>query len=239
VSVVNDGDGCGHDPGIAATAAPEPFSPEKHAQILAGAAQVFARDGYEGASMSHIARAAGVSKGTLYNYFDSKAALFAAYVQQQCREKLLFLMGDSILSLPPAEALSGIARRMLQMLMSPSGLTIYRVVISEAAKFPELARAFYEAGPARATGLLADWLAEETRRGRLAVADPQLAAEQFFALAQTRLYLLRKLHMIEAPAPEEIERIVAASVHMFLGTYGAGESVKDCAGALPSPGMDP
>jgi TetR/AcrR family transcriptional repressor of mexJK operon len=57
------------------------LSCEKRAQILAGAAEIFARDGYEGASMSSIAGKAEVSKGTLYNYFASKAALFAAYVQ--------------------------------------------------------------------------------------------------------------------------------------------------------------
>ena len=58
------------------------FSPEKRAQILAGAAAVFAADGYEGASMARIAAVAGVSKGTLYNDFDSKAALFTAYVEE-------------------------------------------------------------------------------------------------------------------------------------------------------------
>ena len=54
------------------------FTPEKRAQILRGAAEVFAADGYQGASMARIAAVAGVSKGTLYNYFDTKAALFTA-----------------------------------------------------------------------------------------------------------------------------------------------------------------
>ena len=51
---------------------------DKKIEILNGAAAVFARDGYEGANVSHIAREAGVSKGTVYNYFPTKAEMFAA-----------------------------------------------------------------------------------------------------------------------------------------------------------------
>ena len=64
------------------------FSPEKQRLILQGAACVFARDGYEGASMSRIAARAGVSKGTLYNYFAGKAELFSAWVAGECQAKL-------------------------------------------------------------------------------------------------------------------------------------------------------
>jgi len=63
----------------------EALSEEKRARIMAGAGAVFAADGYEGASMAGIAARAGVSKGTLYNYFPSKAALFAAYVRRCSR----------------------------------------------------------------------------------------------------------------------------------------------------------
>ena len=64
------------------------LSPDKRVQILTGAATVFAADGYEGASMARIAAVAGVSKGTLYNHFDSKAALFTAYVGEKCQQTL-------------------------------------------------------------------------------------------------------------------------------------------------------
>ena len=67
---------------------PTPCQPEKRAQILHGAAVVFAEDGYEGASMSRIAREANVSKGTLYNHFEGKADLFTAYMQQACAQSM-------------------------------------------------------------------------------------------------------------------------------------------------------
>ncbi|MBN8900703.1 MAG: TetR/AcrR family transcriptional regulator, partial [Rhodospirillales bacterium] len=125
------------------------LSPEKHAQILRGAAEVFAADGYEGASMARIATVAGVSKGTLYNYFPSKAALFTAFVQDQCDRNLAHIFDAADHDGDPATVLAGICRRMMQMMLSPVGLTIYRVMIAEAAKFPELAQSFFELGPER------------------------------------------------------------------------------------------
>jgi TetR/AcrR family transcriptional regulator, mexJK operon transcriptional repressor len=195
------------------------LSPEKRTQILAGAASVFAADGYEGASMARIAAVAGVSKGTLYNHFDSKAALFTAYVGEKCDHYLAHVFDSADHDGDPADVLRGIGKRMVQMMLSDIGLAIYRVVIAEAAKFPDLARSFFESGPARAIGFMADWLAEETRRGRLAVPDPPFAAEQFFNLCQTRLVLRRKLEMLPDPPERDIEDVVEASITMFLRTY--------------------
>jgi AcrR family transcriptional regulator len=195
-------------------------SPEKRAQILAGAATVFAADGYDGASMARIASVAGVSKGTLYNYFDSKAALFTAYVGDACDRGLANVFDPAARDDEPASVLLRIGRNMTRMMLSEVGLAIYRVVIAEAAQFPELARGFFEAGPAKAIGFLADWLAEETRRGRLSVPDPAFAAEQFFSLCQTRLVLRRKLAMLPDPPEADIDRVVQAAVAMFLRMYG-------------------
>jgi TetR/AcrR family transcriptional repressor of mexJK operon len=197
------------------------LSPEKRAQILDGAAAVFAADGYEGASMARIAVVAGVSKGTLYNYFDNKAALFTAHVGEKCNQYLARVFDSANHDGDPAEVLRGIGKRMVQMMLSDVGLAIYRVVIAEAAKFPDLARGFFESGPARAIGFMADWLAEETRRDRLAVPDPAFAAEQFFNLCQTRLVLRRKLEMLPDPPERDIEAVVEAAITMFLGTYRA------------------
>src|SRR5215813_10350295 len=56
----------------------------KRRQIMEGARQVFLAQGFDGASMGEIARQAGVSKGTLYVYFDSREALFEAIVEEEC-----------------------------------------------------------------------------------------------------------------------------------------------------------
>lgn len=200
----------------------ERLSPQKAAQILRGASVVFARDGYGGASMSRIALEAGVSKGTLYNYFPSKAELFSAYVEEECAKNLHLIFQAPDAEEEPAEMLARIARRMLHLLLSDIGITIYRVVIAEAEKFPDIALSFFEAGPARAIRYLADGLREQVRRDRMNVPDPEFAAEQFFALCQTRLAFLCRLRIKMTPSTEEIDRIVDGSVRIFLNTYGIG-----------------
>ena len=196
------------------------LSPEKQHQILRGAATVFSQDGYEGASMSRIASCAGVSKGTLYNYFDGKAGLFAAWVAGECADNLTRVFDITDPDGDPAAGLHVIGLRMLQMLMSETGLTIYRLTVAEAAKFPELARAFYQTGPLRATSFMADWLLRQSTGGKLAIADPVFAAEQFFSLCQTRVGMLRRLGMLDEVDEALLTRVVDASVTMFLNTYG-------------------
>jgi len=198
----------------------EALSPEKRDQILQGAAIIFARDGYEGASMSRIAAEANVSKGTLYNHFESKAQLFAAFIEQTCSTFLGQVFDGSSDDDELEPGLQAIGRRMIAMMISPVGQTIQRVVSSEAIKFPEVARIFFEAGPARATAHMSQWLQHQARLGRLAVPDPGFAAEQFFALCQTRIGLQTRLHLRPDPTEAEIEQLVAAAVQMFLRFYG-------------------
>ncbi len=197
----------------------ETLSPEKRRQILAGAAAVFASDGYEGASVARIAAEAGVSKGTLYNYFESKSDMFIAWVSDECSRKLGVLFADDGGEAEIGAALNIIGKRAVDMMLSSVGETIYRVVISEADKFPELAKAFYDAGPKRLIASLAARLRDETDRGRLAIDDADFAAEQFFSLCQTRHVMRRKLHLRDDVGEEAIARVVHEAVRMFLNTY--------------------
>lgn len=196
------------------------LSPDKEAQIVDGAALVFAQDGYEGASMSRIAAEAGVSKGTLYNYFDGKAELFAAYVRRECDRKIVSLLDDMQQGGAPDETLRRIGRRMMAVMLSGSGLIMYRMVIAEAPKFPELARIFYEAGPERVIAHMTTWIRATADAGHLIVADPVFASEQLFALMQTQLCMKRRLGLIGEPSQAAIDHIVDAAVAMFMRGYG-------------------
>ncbi len=198
----------------------ELLSPDKERQVLDGAAAVFARDGYEGASMSRIAAEAGVSKGTLYNYFAGKADLFAAYVTRDCSRNISSMMDDMALDEPPEATLRRIGQRMLRVLVSPEGLAIYRMVIAEAEKFPLLAETFFAAGPAPAIRHLSQWIRTLAAEGRLLVDDPDFAAEQMFGLIQTKLCMKRRLGMIPGATEAEIDRVVDGAVHVFMRAYG-------------------
>ena len=196
------------------------LSPEKERQILDGAAAVFAEAGYEGASMARIAAVAGVSKGTLYNYFEGKRELFVAFMHRVCDRRIALIFDDVDEAAPPEETLQRICRRMLEMLCSEEGLLTYRMVVAEAGKFPELAVTFYAAGPQRALSRMTDWIEQNARQGRLVVDDPAFAAEQLFALMQTRVLLRRRLHLPDGDCDAAIDRVVSAGVSLFLRGYG-------------------
>jgi AcrR family transcriptional regulator len=210
---------------IASMSDHEVLSPEKEAQILDGAALVFAEAGYEGASMARIAAVAGVSKGTLYNYFAGKRDLFAAFMQRICDARIKLIFDELDAQQRPEQALLCICRRMLDMLTSEQGLLVYRMVVAEAGKFPELAEVFYAAGPRRALVRMTEWVRQNAAACRLDIDDPEFAAEQLFALMQTRVLMRRRLHMDGATTDADLERVVAAGVSLFLRGYGSEKTV--------------
>ena len=120
----------------------------KRQQILDGARRCFLAQGFDGASMNDIVVAAGVSKGTVYAYFPSKEKLFAAMVFEDKRRhaERLAVLGDE--TRPVAEVLRDVALRLVTLFQTPESLAYFRLVIAASAKFPEIGRTFYEAGPA-------------------------------------------------------------------------------------------
>ncbi|MCE2575508.1 TetR/AcrR family transcriptional regulator [Komagataeibacter sp. FNDCR2] len=213
-------------------------SAAKRQQILAGAARVFAEKGYEGASMSGIARDAGVSKGTLYNYFDSKATLFSAFVEQCACEKLplLFRRIDEGANL--TESLEHLAVAMIRLLTSPLSLMLNRIIISEAAKFPTLAETFWAHGPQKAIDIFAAWLMQHNDAGVLNIPDPVFAAEQFYALCQTRIAARARLQLPVNTDQAHIDFIARSAVRTFLNAYLRDASHLPPLVMEPRPGRD-
>ena len=213
-------------------------SPEKERQILDGAAAAFAQDGYEGASMSHIAAMAGVSKGTLYNYFAGKKELFAAFMSRECTAHLMLALDAFDGAAPARTTLRRIGRRVIDMLTSESGLLIYRMVVAEARKFPDMAQAFHDAGPRRAMSRMTVLIEQMSQSGQLNVSDPGLAAEQLFALLMAGPIMRLRTGLVDGTGEADIERVVEEAVNLFLRGYGSDrcdEVVRTVGGDEPSP----
>jgi AcrR family transcriptional regulator len=165
-----------------------------------------------------VAREAGVSKATLYAHFTSKEQLFAEMIGVACRrhaEKLtLPHAGSEDIRL----SLTRFGREVLGVILSPGGLAVYRVVIAEAPRFPELGRSFYGAGPGMLIDRLGAYFAEATAQGLLATPEPRVAAMQFLGMIRTELALRHQLCLGE-PAPSDVERNIAAAVDVILRAY--------------------
>ena len=93
------------------------------------------------------------------------------------------------------------------------------MVIAAADKFPSVARAFYEAGPAHGARCLTGYLEEQNRQGRLAVPDPATSAWQFLGMCTHALAVGILAGADPTPDAARIARLAANAVDMFLGAY--------------------
>lgn len=168
--------------------------------------------------MADIATGAGVSKGTLYNYFACKSDLFAAFVEEMAQGMLPHLF-DGLDTLPPRDALAALGERVLRKMLSQRSLDLYRVVVSEAGQFPHLAQIFFDALPRRARETLVAWIDRQVAAGELRVADPLFAADQYFALLHTRILLRARFQLPRDESDAALQQVATAAADMFLAYY--------------------
>ena len=190
----------------------------KRRQILDGARKVFMDLGFDGASMGEIARAAGVSKGTLYVYFADKNRLFEAIVEEEILEQ-----GKMTFNFDPERdvttTLMEFGTALIQMLCRPGGGSSTRTVMAIAERMPEVGRRFYNNVIAYSIGRLAAYLEARTRLGDLAIDDFQLASTQFMELCKASLFLPFIFQAAPAPSPERIAEVIGSATRMFLAAY--------------------
>ena len=189
----------------------------KRQQLIDGAYKVFMEHGFEGASVDEIARAAGASKATLYSYFPDKRQLFEAVVQSRCSQQRP-VMCSGAPDQPIGDTLRRMAHTFASFLHSPAAQEMFRICIAESGRFPDLGRAFYEAGPAEARARLVEFFQGAAERGELAIEDPVIAADQFAGLCKSGGFL-RALLGAPLVADTEIDRVAEEAVKTFLARY--------------------
>lgn len=195
----------------------------KRRQILDGARRVFLDLGFDGASMGEIARAAGVSKGTLYVYFADKSRLFEAIVEQESLEQ-----GELAFNFDPAcdvaTTLHEFGEAYIGLIFRPGGASAIRTVMAIAERMPEVGRRYYERVLDTTINRLAAYLDVHVASGELIVEDRRLAASQFLMMCQASLFLPYIFQAAPAPSPERISQVVDSATRMFLAAYRAPAS---------------
>lgn len=149
---------------------------EKREQILQGAIQVFLNHGYAGTSMDRVAAAAGVSKQTIYSHFQDKEGLFTALVERVTIHRLQRELGMQDLHGEPEELLYQLATVFLHKLSNPEYLNLFRVLIAESARFPELAQLYSRTVIHRGRQMLSAYFRAHPE---LKITDPEAAAHIF------------------------------------------------------------
>ncbi len=203
-----------------ATAQPQIRKGRKFDQVVAGAREIFLRDGFEGASVDDIARAAGVSKATLYSYFPDKRLLFMEIATRQCEEQARISIERIDSARPPREVLTCVAQQFLGFIYSDMGQRIFRICVAEADRFPMLGQEFYHSGPMILRAAVVDFLKKAVKRGELQIDDFNLAADQFAELCKADLWPKLIFGIITSVTEDEINRVVDGAVTTFLARYG-------------------
>jgi AcrR family transcriptional regulator len=192
----------------------------KRRQIIQGARSVFLAQGFDAASMGEIAKAAGVSKGTLYVYFKDKDELFKAIVEIEC-----VFQAEGIFKFDGAErdvesTLTRVCVAFVQKLCEPDRHSPIRAVIAIADRMPSIGRMFYEAGPAVGIAKMRGYLEEQVAAGVLAIPDCEVAAAQLMDGCHATLFKPMLFNCAPPPTQERIEYVVGIAVKAFLKAYG-------------------
>ncbi|SNR69445.1 TetR/AcrR family transcriptional regulator [Puniceibacterium sediminis] len=199
--------------------------PAKRGQILAGAKRVFMERGFDAAGVNDICRAAGVSKSTLYIYFDGKEDLFESMVEEERAKR--FENVTSILSSddPTVEVLHRYGCAVVSIVCSDEVVKAQRIIIGIAERMPALGARFFTGGAMRSQTALATYLRSAVASGQLAIPDVPRAAAQFLELSTATLWKPRLFgQRTVAPAPHEIEAAVTSAVTLFMAAYKVAKS---------------
>lgn len=192
----------------------------KAESIVAAAERSFLASGFGAVSMDALAREAGVSKATVYAHFASKEELFGAIVARVSERHFRDFSEPDLDARNIAVSLATLARRFLDLLLSPEAIALNRIIIGEVTRFPALGDVFWAAGPERSRVQIEAFLRRAVAAGSLRIADTRLAAEQFAALARGEIHLRHLLRRDANVGEGELREAAQAAAQTFQRAFG-------------------
>ncbi|MDA0563345.1 TetR/AcrR family transcriptional regulator [Streptomonospora sp. S1-112] len=191
---------------------------QKREAIISAATELFLDRGYDGTSLARIAEAAGVSKSTLFKQFPTKAALFEAIVTESWQRG-----AADTTARPPAgdlrSGLSAIGHRYADLIGQPRMASLFRIVIAELPRFPELGRMQFQLGKMPYFAAVQQYLESEHDAGNAEVLDAESAANQFLGMIANYVLWPRLLLTDWNPAASDIHNAVEEAVQTMLARY--------------------
>jgi TetR/AcrR family transcriptional regulator, mexJK operon transcriptional repressor len=158
------------------------------AALINAATRVFLREGYGLASIDKVAAEAGVSTRTIYERYKNKADLLGAVIGRLVDRMSTVLSTLDLNRLEPKAALGVIAEIITDRARDPDAVALFRIVATEAHRFPELASKMRENNKLCVDNVVASYLRAQARRGLLNLADPDRAATLFLQMICSELH---------------------------------------------------
>jgi AcrR family transcriptional regulator len=191
-------------------------SPSERRQALLDAARdVFLERGYANATIDAVVERAGGSKATVYALFENKEGLFAALVAEAA-EELSALVQSYPLDGRIEDDLRDFGRHYLEILIRPERLALFRLVLGECGRVPEVGEIFFRTGPQVIFRKVADMLRSAAARGQIAISDAEGMAHFFIDALRGHVHMEVMLNPTRRPTQKEIERHVDFVVENFL-----------------------
>lgn len=190
-----------------------PAITQKQEQILQGAMRVFLKDGYAGTSMDRVSGEAGVSKQTIYSHFEDKEGLFKALIERVTIANFSSIFCAKELHGEPAILLREVAETYLMKVSeNPDYLALFRVIITESQRFPELAKLYTQTVIQRGRYLLSQYF---QLHPELEITDPEATAQIFFGSLVGYMMVQEILYGKET-MPLSPERILDSLMNLIL-----------------------
>ncbi|MBB4955390.1 AcrR family transcriptional regulator [Agrobacterium vitis] len=194
--------------------------PAKRDQILEGARRAFMKYGFDATSMNHITREAGVSKGTIYVYFENKEDLFSALIQTS-KQKFTATLRDILAEDGDVrDILRNYGKAFARYILTSQMTEAIRILLGVIDRMPHLCSNFMKSGPENARSVLEEFLQKQVDAQRLEIDNVELAARQFVELTTGTFF---KERLFGNPAPLDLEKtidtVVDSALHMFLLAY--------------------
>lgn len=190
---------------------------EKRASILAAAMALFTEMGYRSTSLARVAEVADVSKATLFKQFPTKDALFTAIVLER------WGAGSEVLDVPvsgdPRAGLTMLGTRYAELVGGDRMAGLFRMVIAEAPRFPELARIQFDLGKAPFFDTVRSYIHSAGEAGVLEVADSEMAATQFLGMISNYVLWPKMLLTDWTVSSSDVARVVDEAVITVLARH--------------------
>lgn len=193
---------------------------QKREAITTAATELFLDRGYDGTSLARIAEAAGVSKSTLFKQFPTKAALFEAIVTESWQRDA----ADADAAAQPQtgdlrSGLTTVGHRYADLVGRPGMTALFRIVIAELPRFPELGRMQFQLGKLPYFTSVQHYLESEHEAGNADVPDAASAANQFLGMIANYVLWPRMLLTDWNPTASDIRDAVEQAVETMLARY--------------------
>jgi AcrR family transcriptional regulator len=192
-----------------------PSDAERRDTLLSAAEQVFLAKGYVSATMADIAHAAGMSKKTIYQVFESKKDLFDALMMD--RLAVLRIQPEEG-GRPPAEILRGVLHDIARFVLEPKQVALTRLILAEIASTPEVGDVM-KMRCVQVERTMQNWLTLQVSRGIFDITDVPSAVAMLFGATFGDFHWHLLLELGEPPTEAVVRARIQRSVAVFMREF--------------------